>query len=184
MASPRPLAARSSGTNCGFIINRRSTSVAARSSAPRRWSAGATQRGEWFRRRGSSGLPRIAVSSCRSARGCFAKPANRRSPGLLLDCPPSKSPSTFPRWSFRDDGFLDRLLATFERTGVDPTSLQLEITEGVLMKRPKSAASILLELRKLGVQVAIDDFGTGYCRPQLPPEISDRFAQDRPIFRP
>ena len=41
-------------------------------------------------------------------------------------------------------------------------SLELELTESVLMKRAESAASILQAVRERGVQVAIDDFGTGY----------------------
>jgi diguanylate cyclase (GGDEF)-like protein/PAS domain S-box-containing protein len=63
---------------------------------------------------------------------------------------------------FRDDSFLDGLSTVLRDTGLDPTSLELELTESVLMKHPESAASILRTLRERGVQVAIDDFGTGY----------------------
>ena len=45
---------------------------------------------------------------------------------------------------------------------MDPTSLELELTESVLMKRPESTSSVLQALRAKGVQVAVDDFGTGY----------------------
>src|SRR6202021_2836167 len=38
----------------------------------------------------------------------------------------------------------------------------LELTEGVLMKRAQSAASVLQALRARGIQIAVDDFGTGY----------------------
>ena len=63
---------------------------------------------------------------------------------------------------FRDEYFLRGLLAILNETGMDPTSLELELTESVLMKRAESAASTLQTLREIRVQVAVDDFGTGY----------------------
>ncbi len=62
----------------------------------------------------------------------------------------------------RDDNFLGNLFATLAETGFDPRTLELELTEGVLMKHAESAALILQTVRERGVQVAIDDFGTGY----------------------
>ena len=63
---------------------------------------------------------------------------------------------------FRNEHFLENLFAVLDETGLDPKSLELELTESVLMKRAESAASILRTVRERGVQVAIDDFGTGY----------------------
>ncbi len=63
---------------------------------------------------------------------------------------------------FRDEHFLEGLFAILGETGLDPSSLELELTESVLMKRADSAASILRTLRERGVRVAVDDFGTGY----------------------
>jgi EAL domain-containing protein (putative c-di-GMP-specific phosphodiesterase class I) len=63
---------------------------------------------------------------------------------------------------FRDKNFLEVLFATLRETGLDPSFLELELTESVLMKRVEFTASILQTLRKRGVQVAVDDFGTGY----------------------
>jgi len=63
---------------------------------------------------------------------------------------------------FRDPGFRDGVLAVLAQTGLDPRSLELELTESVLMKQADSTATILRALRKTGVQVAVDDFGTGY----------------------
>lgn len=51
---------------------------------------------------------------------------------------------------------------TLELTGLNPASLELEITEGLLMQDPKDSAATLRQLRKLGVSIVIDDFGTGY----------------------
>ena len=63
---------------------------------------------------------------------------------------------------FREENFLEGVLAILEEAGMDPKSLELELTETVLMTRPESTESILKALRARGVQVAVDDFGTGY----------------------
>jgi diguanylate cyclase (GGDEF)-like protein/PAS domain S-box-containing protein len=63
---------------------------------------------------------------------------------------------------FRDDKFLDGVFAVLNDTGLDPKTLELELTESVLMKRAEATESILKTLRAKGVQVAVDDFGTGY----------------------
>jgi EAL domain-containing protein (putative c-di-GMP-specific phosphodiesterase class I) len=54
---------------------------------------------------------------------------------------------------------LDLLLA---EAGVDPTMLELEITESAAMQDPEHTRYLLRSLRERGINVAIDDFGTGY----------------------
>jgi diguanylate cyclase (GGDEF)-like protein/PAS domain S-box-containing protein len=51
---------------------------------------------------------------------------------------------------------------TLAQTGLDPKHLQLEITETIAMGDPEKAASVLSELKSLGVRLSVDDFGTGY----------------------
>jgi diguanylate cyclase (GGDEF)-like protein/PAS domain S-box-containing protein len=51
---------------------------------------------------------------------------------------------------------------TLKQTGLDPNNLQLEITETIAMGDPEKAASVLSELKSLGVRLSVDDFGTGY----------------------
>jgi diguanylate cyclase (GGDEF)-like protein/PAS domain S-box-containing protein len=63
---------------------------------------------------------------------------------------------------FRDKNFLAGLVAILAETGFDPRSLELELTESVLMKHATSTAIILETLRESGIRVAVDDFGTGY----------------------
>jgi diguanylate cyclase (GGDEF)-like protein/PAS domain S-box-containing protein len=63
---------------------------------------------------------------------------------------------------FRQEAFVEGIFNVLSDTGLDPGSLELELTESVLMKRAESAASVLRELRAKGVRVAVDDFGTGY----------------------
>jgi len=63
---------------------------------------------------------------------------------------------------FRDKNFLAGLMAILAETGFDPRSLELELTESVLMKHAASTAIVLQTLRESGIRVAVDDFGTGY----------------------
>jgi diguanylate cyclase (GGDEF)-like protein/PAS domain S-box-containing protein len=63
---------------------------------------------------------------------------------------------------FRDENFLEVVSGALKDSGLDPRSLELELTESVLMKHAESAESVLKTLRARGVQVAVDDFGTGY----------------------
>jgi diguanylate cyclase (GGDEF)-like protein/PAS domain S-box-containing protein len=63
---------------------------------------------------------------------------------------------------FRGETFLEDVFAILADTGLDPQSLELELTESVLMKRVEIAETTLGVLRKKGIRVAIDDFGTGY----------------------
>jgi EAL domain-containing protein (putative c-di-GMP-specific phosphodiesterase class I) len=62
----------------------------------------------------------------------------------------------------RDEGFLADLLSVLRDTGMDPHSLELEITESVLMNNIEDSVSILKAVRDIGMSVAVDDFGTGY----------------------
>jgi diguanylate cyclase (GGDEF)-like protein/PAS domain S-box-containing protein len=54
---------------------------------------------------------------------------------------------------------IDRVM---ERTGMDPSRLQLEITESVVIRNETSVAQTLTALRERGIQLCLDDFGTGY----------------------
>lgn len=63
---------------------------------------------------------------------------------------------------FAQNGFPARVSSILSQTGLDPSSLELEITESVLMKEGASALGLLKELKGLGLKLAIDDFGTGY----------------------
>ena len=46
--------------------------------------------------------------------------------------------------------------------GVDPSDLELEVTESALIEHPKEALSVLNELGERGFRISLDDFGTGY----------------------
>jgi diguanylate cyclase (GGDEF)-like protein len=58
--------------------------------------------------------------------------------------------------------FPDVVRRVLDDTGVKPESLELELTESVLMANAEQTAAKLQAFRELGVALAIDDFGTGY----------------------
>lgn len=60
-------------------------------------------------------------------------------------------------------GFCGAISEVLETTGMDPSALVLEITEGIFIDDSDRAMSVLADLKELGVRLALDDFGTGYC---------------------
>lgn len=74
---------------------------------------------------------------------------------------------------WRDTGFLDEVCRALETPGLVPGSLQLELTETVLMQRDSQIDALTRALKGLGVRIAIDDFGSGYS--------SLRYLRDFPI---
>ena len=63
---------------------------------------------------------------------------------------------------FMHPRFFELVKQVIEDTGLDPESLELEITESLLMQDVETAIHLLRELKAIGIQLAIDDFGTGY----------------------
>jgi diguanylate cyclase (GGDEF)-like protein len=60
------------------------------------------------------------------------------------------------------DELLDDVEQALADSGLDPTSLTLEITETTLMRNAEETARRLMAVKQVGVRIAIDDFGTGY----------------------
>jgi diguanylate cyclase (GGDEF)-like protein len=56
----------------------------------------------------------------------------------------------------------DRVRAALEETGVDPSLLEIEVTESAVIDDADAGVAALAELRRLGVRLSLDDFGTGY----------------------
>ena len=72
-----------------------------------------------------------------------------------------------------------------DETGLDPSCLELELTESAIMKNLDRAKQILTELKSSGVRIAMDDFGTGpsslsylYQLPIDTVKIDRSFVQD------
>src|SRR5690242_14776512 len=69
----------------------------------------------------------------------------------------------FSASQFKNGSGLDEFLSrTLDKWRVTPFSVEIELTESVLMEVTKEHADSLERLRGLGVRIAIDDFGTGY----------------------
>ena len=60
------------------------------------------------------------------------------------------------------DHFVAQVHRILADTGVDPGSIELEITESVMMQNVQQMVERLAETKQLGLRIAIDDFGTGY----------------------
>jgi predicted signal transduction protein with EAL and GGDEF domain len=63
---------------------------------------------------------------------------------------------------FRNPGLTEVILGALAASGLQPTRLEIEITETVLLQDKESTLATLHQLRALGVRIAMDDFGTGY----------------------
>ncbi len=63
---------------------------------------------------------------------------------------------------FRRMDFVEEVGTILKDSDLPPESLQLEITESVLMRDAESSIMVLQQLKNMGVQLAVDDFGTGY----------------------
>ena len=63
---------------------------------------------------------------------------------------------------FVDPLLLPKLTRIIRASGLEPSSLELEITESMVMSNGECAVAVLEKLKSIGVQIAIDDFGTGY----------------------
>jgi EAL domain-containing protein (putative c-di-GMP-specific phosphodiesterase class I) len=62
----------------------------------------------------------------------------------------------------RDRKIVDVVRSALAGSGIAPSRLVLEITEGVLIDNPQEMLRRIEELRALGVRIALDDFGSGY----------------------
>ena len=63
---------------------------------------------------------------------------------------------------FAETDLVQVIAAALMRSGLPPSSLEIELTESLVMADVDHAIGVLRELKTLGVQLSIDDFGTGY----------------------
>jgi EAL domain-containing protein (putative c-di-GMP-specific phosphodiesterase class I) len=63
---------------------------------------------------------------------------------------------------FRAGTLISSVRNALEESGLPPRSLELEITETVLVDDAEQALDLMRELKQIGVTLSIDDFGTGY----------------------
>jgi diguanylate cyclase (GGDEF)-like protein len=63
---------------------------------------------------------------------------------------------------FQHPGFLDTVRRAIARHGIERNTIEIEITETTAMSNAEATATLIDDLRDLGVEITIDDFGTGY----------------------
>ncbi|MEZ6210106.1 MAG: EAL domain-containing protein [Phycisphaerales bacterium] len=105
----------------------------------------------------------VMMTSCRQLREW----QDRLGPGRRL-----KMNVNLSRRQLIDADLIDVIGEVLEETGIDPSSLRLEITETAVMSDMSRVIPVMDRIRGLGVKLAIDDFGTGHsslsCLHQFP----------------
>jgi diguanylate cyclase (GGDEF)-like protein/PAS domain S-box-containing protein len=95
----------------------------------------------------------VILESC--AQGALLHRQFQRDPALTMSVNLSVK-------QLQSETIVDDVRDALRLTGIEPSSLVLEITETVMMADPDMASARLNELKELGVRIAMDDFGTGY----------------------
>ena len=83
----------------------------------------------------------------------------------LAEVAPDRRPyvaCNFSSVSVNHPGFVDFLDTTVARSGADPTSIAIELTESAAFDAGKHGLDALVAVRERGFRIALDDFGTGY----------------------
>ena len=62
----------------------------------------------------------------------------------------------------KDKGFQQVIASTLRESKISPDSLELELTESMIIENLDSVVELLKALRSTGIKVSVDDFGTGY----------------------
>lgn len=81
---------------------------------------------------------------------------------VLAEWPGQYVSVNFSPRQFRRHGFVGYVMERVQRAGVQPSRLQIEITETAIFDDAERAAETLYRLRQMGFRIALDDFGTGY----------------------
>jgi EAL domain-containing protein (putative c-di-GMP-specific phosphodiesterase class I) len=76
--------------------------------------------------------------------------------------PPLKVAVNLSARQFSQENLIHVVREALHAAGLDPGRLELEITEGMVIRNPDRALKALAQLRDLGVRTTLDDFGTGY----------------------
>ncbi len=96
--------------------------------------------GEWVLRQACT-----QISDWRASRGC--------SPVVAVN---------ISGHQIKQSDFASLVAQVLDEYGLSPDSIELEITESVLMDNAEQTSTVLSELRSMGIRLSLDDFGTGY----------------------
>jgi len=78
---------------------------------------------------------------------------------------------------FAQDDLTHLIQKVLERSGIDPSSVKLEITESEMMKNPEAAIKVLEEIKAQKIDTCLDDFGTGYSSLSHLQQLAIRFLK-------
>lgn len=79
-----------------------------------------------------------------------------------MGLPPIRMAVNFSGRQLKEQSIIHMVKRIIEETGLDPSFVEIELTESVMMEDRKATQNVLSELKKQGIGIAIDDFGTGY----------------------
>ena len=91
-----------------------------------------------------------------------------------------------------DSGYIEFLVDTLQKKGVEPKYIEIEITEGLFIEKEEKTLEFLNSLMVHGIKVALDDFGTGYSslsyltylpadKIKLDKSLSDKYLETKNI---
>lgn len=76
--------------------------------------------------------------------------------------PPIKIAVNLSARQLEHPDIVGRVNSIITEVGIDPSTVELEVTEGLLIQNLHASKNTLFQLRALGIKISIDDFGTGY----------------------
>jgi diguanylate cyclase (GGDEF)-like protein/PAS domain S-box-containing protein len=79
-----------------------------------------------------------------------------------MGLPPFKVAVNFSPTHLLAPNFLETVQRTLDETGLDPSYLELEVTEGLLVAASEANSLVMNSLKQLGISISVDDFGTGF----------------------
>ncbi|MES2391903.1 MAG: EAL domain-containing protein [Acidobacteriota bacterium] len=99
----------------------------------------------------------VGIGEWSLRKACFDTVALQKQLGRKLTIAVNLSP-----WQFSQRNLIPVVSEALEASGLSPDSLEIEITEQMLMATNTGVMETLRQIRERGVSVAIDDFGTGF----------------------
>ena len=80
----------------------------------------------------------------------------------MCHVPPLRMAINISAVQFRRNNFTEVVRQIIDETGIDPSYIELELTENIAMHHADDVLETLRDLKQIGVKLAIDDFGTGF----------------------
>ena len=92
------------------------------------------------------------------------------------DCPLTVSVN-FSIEHFAQEQLAKVIRKAVERSGIDASSLKIEITESEMMKTPEAVSKVLADIKAQQIDTCLDDFGTGYSSLSHLQQLAIRFLK-------